>query len=75
MWDKTTSIRVIPFSGAHKSEYHLWKIKTLAIGNKYGWIEALESDFSHPGVPGIDLTEAIKEEKKKNGKAVTYLVP
>jgi hypothetical protein len=77
MADETTNIRVIPFNGgSQKSNYRPRRIKTLAIGNKYGWMEALESDFSHLGVTGTALMDEIKEEKKKNGnKAVTYLVP
>ena len=74
MSDETTAIRVIPFSGAHKGDYRPWKIKTSAIGSKYGWAEALLNDYSHVGVTGLSLTDEVKEQKKKNGKAVTYLV-
>jgi hypothetical protein len=68
MSDETTSIRVIPFSGAQKSEYGPWKIKTSAIGNKYGWMGALEVDYTHPGISGADLAGVINEEQKSNGK-------
>jgi hypothetical protein len=74
MLDETTSIRVIPFSGILKSEYSPWKFKTSAIGSQYGWMEALQSDLTHPGITGVVLTDAIKEDQKTNGKVVTYLV-
>jgi hypothetical protein len=65
---------VIPFSGALKGEYRPWKIKTSAIGNKYEWMKALQSDLTHPGLSGAALTDPIRADQKLNGKAVTYLV-
>jgi hypothetical protein len=74
MSDETMSIRVIPFSGTPKGDYHPWKIKTSAIGYKYGWAEALLNDYSHVGVTKTNLTDEVKAEKKLNVKAVTHLV-
>jgi hypothetical protein len=73
MSDETRSIRVIPFSGTHKSEYCPWKIKRTAIGSKYGWVEALKADLTHDEI-GAALTDAFKEEQNANDQAVTYLV-
>jgi hypothetical protein len=44
------------------------------MGNKYGWMGALERDYTDPGISGAAFTDVIKEEQESNGKAVTYLV-
>jgi hypothetical protein len=74
MSDERTSIRVIPFSGVLKSEYRPWKFQDFSHSNKYGCMGAQQADFTHPGISGLALTDAIKQEQKTNGKAVTYLV-
>jgi hypothetical protein len=43
MLNKTTGIRVILLSRACKSGYRPWKIQTTAIGDKYGWMGALQA--------------------------------
>jgi hypothetical protein len=61
MSDKPTRIRVISFSRTCKSNYRPWRIKTVAIISKYGWIGALDADYMHAGIPGAALTDAFKE--------------
>jgi hypothetical protein len=67
-----TSIRDVPFSGLLKSEYRPWRIKTEAIGTKFGWAEALTNDYQNEGNDAP--TDEEKAEIILNDKGVTYLV-